>query len=74
MGLDKIPVNVEKLSAYIIDKHLANIINNDLIRNLFSDSSKIASVTPIFKKGERTEIGNYRPVNIFKLFFQKLLT
>ena len=74
MGLDKIPVNVEKLSAYIIDKHLANIINNDLIRNLFSDSSKIVSVTPVFKKGERTEIGNYRPVNILKLFFQKVLT
>ena len=63
-GPDKIPVKVVKMSAYIIDKHLTNIINNDLLRKSFSDSDKIASVRPIFKKGERIEIGNYRPVTI----------
>ena len=56
------------MSAYIIDKHLTNIINNDLLRNSFSDSAKIASVRPIFKKGERTEIRNYRPVSILNCF------
>ena len=56
------------MSAYIIDKHLTNIINNDLLRNSFSDSAKIASVRPIFKKGERTEIGNYRLVSILNCF------
>ena len=56
------------MSAYIIDKHLTNIINNDLLRNSFSDSAKKASVRPIFKKGERTEIGNYRPVSILNCF------
>ena len=54
-GPDKIPVKVVKMSAYIIDKHLTNIINNDLLRNSFSDSIKIASIRPIFKKGQRTE-------------------
>ena len=67
-GPDKIPAKVVKMSAYIIDKHLTNIINNDLLRNSFSDSAKIASVRPIFKKGERTEIGNYRPVSILNCF------
>ena len=37
-GPDKIPVKVVKMSAYIIDKHLNNIINNDLLRNSFSFS------------------------------------
>ena len=32
------------------------------------DSAKIASVRPIFKKGERTEIKNYRPVSILNCF------
>ena len=59
------------MSAYIIDKHLTNIINNDLLRNSFSDSAKIASVRPIFKKGERREVENYRPVSIL-VFFQNL--
>ena len=38
-GPDKIPVKVAKMSSYIIDKHLTNIINNDLLRNSFSDSA-----------------------------------
>ena len=54
--------------AYIIDKHLTNIINNDPLRNSFSDSAKITSVRPIFTKGERTEISNYRPVSILNCF------
>ena len=49
-GPDKVPVKVAKMSSYIIDKHLTNIINNDLLRNSFSDSAKIASIRPIFKK------------------------
>ena len=56
------------MSANIIDKHLTNIINNDLLKNSFFDSAKIASVRPIFKKGQRTEIGNYRPVSILNCF------
>ena len=46
----KVPVKVAKMSSYIIDKHLTNIINNNLLRNSFSDSAKIASIRPIFKK------------------------
>ena len=48
-GPDKIPIKVVKISAYIIDKHLTNIINNDLLRKSFSYSAKMASVRPIFK-------------------------
>ena len=59
------------MSAYIIYKHLTNIINNDLSRKTFSDSAKVASVRPVFKKGERAEIGNYRAVSIFN-FFSKI--
>ena len=53
-GPDQIPVKVAKMSAYIIDKHLTKIINNDLLRDSFSGSAKIASVRSIFKKRERT--------------------
>ena len=47
-GPDQIPVKVVKMPAYIIDKHLSDTVNNDLLTNSFSDSAKIASVTPIF--------------------------
>ena len=69
---DKILVKVVKMSAHIIDKHLTNIINNDLLRNSFSDSAKRASVRPIFKEGERIEIGNYRPVSILNYFSKSM--
>ena len=41
-----------------MDKHLTNIINNDILRNSFSDSAKIGSVRSISKEEQRTEIGN----------------
>ena len=65
---DKIPAKVVKMTGYIIDKNIANIINNDLLRSSFLDSAKIASIRPIFNKGEGTEIGNYRPVSILNCF------
>ena len=68
-GPDKIPPKIVRISANIIDSHLINIINSDLKRNAFSDSAKVASICPIFKrKGERTEIKNYRLVSILNYF------
>ena len=56
------------IAASIIDSHLTNIINNDLSNNAFSDSAKLASVRPIYKKDDRNEIKNYRPVSILNCF------
>ena len=66
-GSDKIPVKVVKLVAGIINSHLANIINNDLSDSAFSDSAKLASVRPIYKKDDRNKI-SYRPVSILNCF------
>ena len=54
-GPDKIPVKIVRLAASVIDSHLTNIIN-DLSDNAFSDSAKLASVRPIYKKDDRNEI------------------
>ena len=67
-GLDKIPPKIVKMSANVIDSHLANIINNDITKNVFSEKAKVASVRPIFKKNEREKIENYRPVSILNCF------
>ena len=59
-----------------MDSHLTNIISNDLSNNAFSDSAKPASVRPIYKKDDRNEIKNYRPVSILNCFskiYKKLL-
>ena len=75
-GPDKIPLKIVKLSANIIDSHLTNIINNDISNKTFSDSAKLASVRPIYKKDDRNEIKNYRPVSIlnrFSTIYEKFL-
>ena len=47
---------------------MANIINNDISNNSFSDSAKLTSVRPIYKKDDRNEIKNYRLVSIWNCF------
>ena len=51
-GLDKIPPKIVKMSANVIDSRSANIINNDITKNVFSEKAKVASVRPVFKKNE----------------------
>ena len=75
-GPDGISAKFVKISADIIDCHTANIINEDISNNKFSENAKTATVTPIFKKGDKTEIKNYRPVsllNIFTKIYEKCL-
>ena len=63
-GPDKVPPKIVRLSANIIDSHLTNITDSDLLKDSFSEDGKTASVRPIFEKKERDKIENYRPVNI----------
>ena len=70
---DKIPPKIVKMSANVMDSHLAKIINNDITKNDFSGKAKVASIKPIFKKNEHEKIENYRPVSILNSFFKGLL-
>ena len=63
-GPDKIPPKIVRLSANIIDSHLTNIINSDLLKDSFSEHAKAAFVRAIFKEKERHKIENYRAVSI----------
>ena len=67
-GPDKIPPKIVKLSANVVDSHFTNIIINDIKRDCFSDDGKTASVRPMYKKKDRQEVENYRPVSILNCF------
>ena len=56
----------------VIDCHLANIINNDISLNKYSKHAKTTTVRPIFKKDNIANIKNYRPVSLFKYFFENI--
>ena len=46
-GSDSIPVKFTRLSANVIDSHLANIINEGTDLNCYSENANIANVKPI---------------------------
>ena len=75
-GPDGISAKFVKMSASVMDCHLANIINNDISNNNYSEHAKTATVRPIFKKDDRTKIKNYRPaglLNIFSKIYERFL-
>jgi len=63
-GLDGIGPRILKIAAPVITKSLTHIINLSIMSGNFPDTLKCAKVTPIFKKGEKVDPGNYRPISI----------
>ena len=75
-GPDGISAKFVKMSANVIDCHLANIISNDISSNNYSKHAKTATARPIFKKDDRANIKNYRPeslLNIFSKIYERFL-
>ena len=48
----------------VISKSLTLIINQSLNTGIFPQKLKLAKVIPIYKKGEKTKLQNYRPISL----------
>ena len=46
--------------------------NRTLFTGDFPDRLKYATIRPLFKKGKKDDINNYRPISIFTLFQKSL--
>ena len=47
---------------------LTQLFNTLIAKGVFPDSLKYALVTPIYKKGPKEDIANYRPISVLKVF------
>ena len=56
--------------ASIIACPLTNVINLSLIQGVVPDDLKSARAVPLFKKSDKTEVGNYRPVSILTIILE----
>lgn len=67
-GVDGIPDAILKECASFIITPLLDICNSSLIEGKFPDNLKIAKIRPIFKKGEKHNMENYRPISLLSVF------
>ena len=71
-----VPIRVVKKSAHIIAPVLELYFNVFMKNGIFPDILKVGKITPIFKKGNPEDIGNYRPVSTLPIFgkiFEKII-
>lgn len=67
-GPDGIPPMFIKKSAKILTVPLKIIFNKSLSNGSFPAIWKLANVIPVYKKGDRTFVNNYRPISILSAF------
>ena len=67
-GSDLIPVNVLKALSYQISVPLCSVFNKIIVTGHYPTKWKLAKICPVFKKGQKCNIINYRPISILPLF------
>ena len=67
-GLYSCPVSILKLSSHIISQPLAQIFNVSVSSGSFPAILKTAKVVPVFKSGDESKPGNYRPISLLSIF------
>lgn len=63
-GLDNIPPRFLKDGAEYLVKPILHIVNLSIEQNVVPNELKYAKVKPLYKKGSKLEVGNYRPVSV----------
>ena len=63
-GIDEIPISFLKSSFDHILFGLCHIFNLSLSQGQFIIDFKKAKVIPVHKKGQKTNVNNYRPINL----------
>ena len=67
-GVFCVPIKVVKAMADILSPVLARLINRSFMMGHFPQCLKVARITPIYKGGAHSDLGNYRPISILPTF------
>ena len=75
-GCDEVPTTLLKLCSYFISSPLNYICNRTLFTGVFPDRLKYVIIRPPFKKGNKNDMSNCRPISIltsFSKMFEKVM-
>jgi hypothetical protein len=75
-GYDEICTKILKISAPFISSPLSYICNKSMLSGTFPTRLKYAIVKPLFKKGNKEKVANYRPISLLTSFskvFEKII-
>ena len=75
-GLDMIPSKLLKMAASIVAPSLTAIFTKSIITGIYPTEWKMARVTPVFKKGVKSNLNNYRPISVIPVVskvFEKIV-
>jgi hypothetical protein len=67
-GYDEISTKILKVSAPFISSPLNYICNKSIISGIFPTPLKYSTVKPLYKKGDRENMTNYRPISLLTSF------
>ena len=67
-GHDGIIAKVLKITCNSFVEPLCHVLNLSLTNGYFPDQLKLAQVVPVFRSGDKLQIGNYSPVSILPTF------
>jgi len=67
-GFDEIPEVLVKCCSHYISKPLIYVFNLSFRFGIFPDLMKKAKISPLFKKGYKQDIQNYRPIAVLSVF------
>ena len=75
-GVNDFSPHIIKLNSHLIAIPIAQLFNQSIRLGKFPLRLKCASVIPLYKKGPRNDLNNYRPIsllNIFSKIFEKIM-
>jgi hypothetical protein len=75
-GYDEVPLKILKISLPYIISPMVYLCNRSILSGIFPSWHKYAQIVPTFKKGDKEQPTNYRPISLltsFSKIFEKVI-